>query len=341
MQSQPLATDDIVARYFELFVNRRAYTIQSSTPDQRKGRCYYYRPKGRVSLSEATLRSHLEGRITIGLYAINPATQRCKWVAIDADYSNALEDLLKLQWELHQDGVDAALEKSRRGGHLWIFADQPLLARDCRSYIHSLAQRLKVPVKGAPLEPGFPSGRMALADGIEVFPKQDQIPVDEFGNAIRGPLSVHRGVGKRYWFYGADYTLEEQVAYLARLKRITAEEMSHFVAGLKIRDDMVPPTKTATRQYTASGSPGRREFSILEHVTGKKRRTGRNYFTRCPSCARQGRDKSGDNLAISIADPRKYKCWAGCRKEDIRAALGCPIRTRHGLHVRRSRNKIV
>jgi hypothetical protein len=330
MQTQPLATDEMVARYIELFVNRRAYTIQSSTTDSEKRRCYYYRPKGRVSLSDSTIRSHLEGRLTIGLYAINPATQRCKWVAIDADYPNALEDLLKLQWELRQDGVEAALEKSRRGGHLWIFAKQPLLARDCRVYIHGLARRLKVPVKGALLQPSSPSERKTLADGIEVFPRQDQIPASEFGNAIRGPLGVHRGVGKRYWFYGADYTLEAQIAYLTRLKRITQEEMSGFVSGLKVPEETTHLPKPVRRRYL-SGNPGRREFSILAHITGKKRKTGRNYFTRCPSCALQGRDKSGDNLAISIADPRKYKCWAGCTKEYIRAALGCPIRTPPGV----------
>jgi len=49
---------------------------------------------------------------------LNPTTQTSKWVAIDADYEQAFEDLLKLQWELGQDGVAAALEKSRRGGHL-------------------------------------------------------------------------------------------------------------------------------------------------------------------------------------------------------------------------------
>jgi hypothetical protein len=46
--------------------------------------------------------------------------------------------------------------------------------------------------------------------------------------------------------------------------------------------------------------------------------------TRCPSCAELGNDRSGDNLAILIRDPRFYKCWAGCAKEMIRAALGCP-----------------
>ena len=328
MHPRLLASDEIVARYFELFVNRRAYTIQSPTPDSEKGRCYYYRPKGCVSLSAETVRSHLEGRLTIGLYAINPATQRCKWVAIDADYPNALEDLLKLQWELRRDGVEAALEKSRRGGHLWIFAATPLLARDCRLYIHSLAQRLKVPVKGTRCERSSLITPVVLADGIEVFPKQDEVPLNEFGNAIRGPLGVHRGVGKRYWFYGADYTFDAQISYLTRLKRITEQEISCFVSGMKIPPGETPRLSRAATSYTRNGNSRHREFSILEHVSGRKRKTGRNFFTRCPSCARAGRDKTGDNLAICIADPRKYKCWAGCTKEQIRAALGCPIRDR-------------
>ena len=323
MQSGILASDDIVTRYSELFVNRRAYTIQSSTPDKEKRRCYYYRPKEHPSLSRAILRNHLEGTITIGLYAINPETQRCKWVAIDADYPDALSDLLKLQWELRQDGVEAALEKSRRGGHLWIFAERPLLASDCRLYIHHIASRLNVPVKGSIMTAGTASETPYLADGIEIFPKQDRLNPGEFGNAIRGPLGIHRATGKRYWFYGADYTLEAQMAYLCRLKRITEIDISRFVSGVAVAAKLPTPDKPARHKFLPK--PGRREFSILEHVTGKRRKSGRNYFTRCPSCARQGHDRCGDNLAISIADPRKYRCWAGCTKEMIRAALGYPI----------------
>src|SRR5690348_3081438 len=136
-------------QYVELFVNRLAHTIQSHKPHRVTGRFYYYRSRSNSQLTLDTVTAHLDGLITVGLYAINPETQRCKWVAIDADYQNAVEDLLKLQWELRQDRVEAALEKSRRGGHLWIFADRPLLARDCRLYIHDLARRLKVPVKGS------------------------------------------------------------------------------------------------------------------------------------------------------------------------------------------------
>lgn len=317
MKSKVKASDDIVRAYWELFVNRLAYTVQSPTPHSESGRHYYYRPKIKeqpVPLSLDTIRRHLEGELTIGLYAINPRNQRCRWVAIDADYENALEDLLKLQWELRQGGVDAALEKSRRGGHLWIFADTPLLARDCRLYIYNLASRLKVPVKGA-----------GLADGIEVFPKQDSLRAGEFGNALRGPLGIHRATKKRYWFYSADYRLDDQIAYLLRLKKISQDEMTGLVQGLEMPPEFAPLPRIEACSYKPSTNGKHREFRILDYVRAK-RKMARNYWTQCPSCAQQGRDRSEDNLAISIADPRLYKCWAGCTREMIRAAVGCPIR---------------
>ena len=312
MNSLGEATREMASRYFELFVNRLAYTVQSRKPAP-NGKHYYYRPKGDRRLSLDTIREHLNGRLTIGMFALNPQTQSSKWVAIDGDYENALEDLLKLQWELHQDGVEAALEKSRRGAHLWILAEKPLLARRCRIYIYNLALRLKVPVKG--------DG--GLAEGIEIFPRQDQLGPGEFGNAIRGPLGVHRATGRRYWFYGADYKLEAQLTYLERLRKITGHELIQFIAGLEMPDEFRPKPKIELPPY----DPMRREFRILDYVQATRRRSG-NYWTRCPSCAQHGGDRSEDNLAISVADPRKYRCWAGCTKEMIRAAIGQPIRTR-------------
>jgi len=306
------ATREIAGRYFDLFANRLAYTVQSHKPNG-NGKHYYYRPKNDRRLSLETVREHLNGQITIGIYALNPRTQRSKWVAIDADYENAMEDLLKLQWELGQDGVEAALEKSRRGAHLWIFADKPLLARHCRIYIYNLALRLKVPVKGGP----------GLAEGIEVFPRQDELGPDQFGNAIRGPLGIHRAAEKRYWFYGADYRLEAQLKYLERLRKITENEMGRFIDGLEMPEEFRPKPRVELPPCDLT----RPQFRILDHIQPTCTRGG-NYWARCPSCADHGHDRSGDNLAISIADPRKYKCWAGCTKEMIRAALGHPIRAR-------------
>ena len=306
---------ELARRYCTLFVNRLAYTLQSRTPAE-NGKHYYFRPKQNRRLTLKTIHDHLAGRVTIGLYSLNPKTQRSKWVAIDADYDNAIEDLLKLQWELHRDGVESALERSRRGGHLWIFNAQPLLAKQCRIYIYNLALRLRVPLKGA----------AGLAEGIEVFPRQDKLEPSEFGNAIRGPFGIHRAAGKRFWFYGADYSFEAQINYLERLKKMSEQEMSAFVQGMEMPEELRPHPKVELPPY----DPHRREFRILDYVRAARKRSG-NYWARCPSCAEQGRDRSGDNLAISVRDPRLYRCWAGCTKEMIRAALGQPIRFRRTI----------
>jgi hypothetical protein len=85
----------VVQDYRRLFVNRRAYTLQSARPHPETGRHYYFRPSDKrtgasLELTEDIIRRHMEGEITIGLYAINPDNQCCKWVAIDADYQNAV-----------------------------------------------------------------------------------------------------------------------------------------------------------------------------------------------------------------------------------------------------------
>jgi hypothetical protein len=312
-----VATAELVKAYIALFVNRTAYTVQSTRPDPQSGRHYYYRPKEKTSgaalqLTKKTISDHLEGRLTIGLYAINPSNQRCKWVAIDADYRNAMDDLIKLQYQLTTDHVNSALEMSKRGGHLWIFLAAPLLARQCRIYIYDLAGKLGVPVKGT-----------GLAEGIEVFPKHDAIAAGTFGNAIRGPLGVHRGAGRRFWFYGADYTLEAQVEFLKRLGKLSEEELDRFTAGKDVPAE-VRQTASAALRLKAQCAGSKSMFCILDYV-GKTRVVGKNYVTRCPSCAQTGHDRGGDNLAVLVSDPRFYLCWAGCTKEMIRAAIGRPI----------------
>ncbi len=305
----------VVADYFHVFVNRRAYTLQSNRPRTESTRHYYYRPKDKktgqgLSLSLDTIRRHLEGEITIGLYAINPATQSSKWVAIDADYEDALADLRKLCFHFRQDGVESALENSHRGGHLWIFMAEPLPARDCRIYVCGLALRLGIPIKGVKPE------------GIEIFPKHDALKPGRYGNAIRGPLGIHRGAGQRFWFAGAGEELEKQIRYLNSLPKMTRDQLARLIAGKVIPPQLLPPEPKAeleVRRYMSG-----HEFRILDHIRTPLHAIGQNTVTRCPSCAEEGHDRSGDNLSISIEDPRKYICWAGCTSDMIRAALGCP-----------------
>ena len=73
----------------------------------------HYKTKEPKQLDNATVRAHIDGDFTVNLYSSNPDTQRCKWVAIDADYEGSMKDLLQLRYELKQDSIQAALEQSR------------------------------------------------------------------------------------------------------------------------------------------------------------------------------------------------------------------------------------
>jgi hypothetical protein len=317
------APSSLVAGYFHLFVNRRAYTLQSNRPHPNSAQHHYYRLKDRKtgqgpSLTLETIRRHLEGDITIGLYAINPVTQCSKWVAIEADYRDSLVDLRRLSFHLRQDGVESALESSRRGGHLWLFMAEPLPARDCRICVCGLALRLGIPVKGDKRE------------GIEIFPKHDELKPGRYGNAIRGPLGIHRGAGMRFWFDGADEDLEKQMCYLKSLPKMTREQLARLIAGKAMPPRLLPlePKAEVEARRHMSGH----EFRFLDHIHTPLHTNGQNNVTRCPSCAEEGHDRSGDNLSISIEDPRKYICWAGCTRDMIRAAVGCPRPIQQALY---------
>jgi hypothetical protein len=311
------ATPSQAADYLRVFANRRAYLRQSQFPNKETGRFYYYKTCDRksnepVGIDLTTIRSHLAGRLTIGLYAINPRSQTSKWLAVDADYQEARKDLLRIQQEFLYDGIDALIEQSRRGGHLWTFMAEPLPARLCRLYVLNAARRLGIAIK------------KDRSDGIEVFPRQNELQPGDYGNAIRGPLGIHRASMQRYWFEAAEPTLGAQFELLRQVKRVTREHLEALTAVMEPLPDRVSPKPWI--QLSADGSRNQ-GFQILSYIPNAKR-SGRNYVARCPACAQRGEDRRGAHLAVSVAEPRMYHCWAGCTKEEIREALGQPIRGR-------------
>jgi hypothetical protein len=137
---------------------------------------------------------------------------------------------------------------------------------------------------------------------------------------------VHRRVRRRYWFIEAEQNPERQMAYLGKVVKVTEDQIKTFTVGMTMPEAYQPPPPVVYTPGPGHHSDGeiRREFRILDYVRPRTK-DRRNYWAQCPSCARANTDKSQDNLAIQIADPRFYKCWAGCTKEDIRAALGQPL----------------
>ena len=76
------APADVVEDYLRLFVNRRAFTLQSDRPHPESGRHYYYRPTDKttgqgLSLTAETIRRHLEGHsgFIVGQVAVSGSTE--------------------------------------------------------------------------------------------------------------------------------------------------------------------------------------------------------------------------------------------------------------------------
>ena len=174
-------------------VGRRSdYAVQ-----QRDGR--YFRAKRPVT--NAVLARHLAGQMCIGTY-VRDEKGHCSFAVFDADQTNGLAVLANLQAELASQGFPTYLERSRRGGHLWLFLQEPCPPELLRAWLLPLAE----------------------ARHLELFPKQSGNR--GIGSLIRLPLGVHQRSGKRYPFLTSDFqpvarTLPEQLQWLSQIERVT------------------------------------------------------------------------------------------------------------------------
>ena len=151
-------------------------------------------------LSVNHLYAHLRGEITLGTYLLNPEND-VRFVVLDHDGEDGWSYLLKCSAQLAQDGIPAYLERSRRGGHLWLFFEHPVAGSKARAFAQALVEKHHF-------------------EGFEIYPKQDQAD-QGLGSLIRLPFGVHRLTGRRYGFFGSDgeplgSTLREQIDALQR-----------------------------------------------------------------------------------------------------------------------------
>jgi len=187
-------------------------------------------PRGRgyvrvdAALTPAVFRRHLRGEDTIGLYLLD-TRDTVRHGVLDHDGERVVRDdwgmplrdetgrvervaedglarLRETQERLSRQGIAAAVERSRRGAHLWIFAAAPVPARDMRALLLLAAEDA----------------------ALEAYPKQNARG-GGVGSAIRAPLGVHRSSGERYGFVGSDgaplaSTLAGQLDYLEGVRRV-------------------------------------------------------------------------------------------------------------------------
>ena len=136
-------------------------------------------------LTEEVLSKHFKGEETIGTYQIEPKTGNVKWGVLDIDgehVADAQAKTKKLRQRLVNAGIGCDSILMEESGspdsfHLWLFIEKPTGAKEVKEFLERITK---------PVDPG-----------IEIFPKQDKISTDGFGNLVKLPFGFHK-VAKRW-----------------------------------------------------------------------------------------------------------------------------------------------
>ncbi len=243
--SLPELDPHIVAAYTQTFIARH-----DCYPVQRKDGKYISikRP-----LTVEIIKKHLWGKMTIGTYALDKESN-ARWLCFDADTETQWQGLLALALTLQQQKIVPYRERSRRGGHLWLFLSSLPAGYARKVGLQLLAEHnLK---------------------GIELYPKQDQ-RVSSTGSLVRLPLGIHRKTGQRYSFVDSDGqplapTIREQLRILAYPSCLAFP----FIMSVLARSPHSPPPQpspafraTDTDDKTPLSERLKRRISGLEFVS--------------------------------------------------------------------------
>lgn len=188
----------------------------------------------RERLHHDHLLEHLQGEITLGAYVLDEDSQGA-YLVFDADNDPDWRRLQALAVALLEIDATTYLERSRRGGHLWMFFDEALSGDEIRRF-----------GQGLMLQFGLGS--------LELFPKQAQLGGGP-GSLVRLPFGVHRKSGRRYGFYlphGQPLapSLREQIELLEEPETVPAEIIKRF-------SDLVPSKKRQAADLASVNRTGK------------------------------------------------------------------------------------
>ncbi len=129
-------------------------------------------------LTDDVLRAHLEGRDHVGVYPLRQGDV-CTLLACDFDGASWALDARAFHDAAVSVGLQPLLERSRsgQGAHVWLFFSQPVPAASARRLGAGLLRRAM-----------DERVELDLASYDRLFPSQDNLPRQGFGNLIALPL---------------------------------------------------------------------------------------------------------------------------------------------------------
>ncbi|HRE62835.1 MAG TPA: DEAD/DEAH box helicase family protein [Ferruginibacter sp.] len=176
-----------------------------------------YTDKTYLRLTDDEIAKHLNGEQHIGIYPL--LSDNTTWfLAADFDKDNWVNDSRKFLKVCNEKGIPAYMERSRsgKGGHVWIFFEQPYLAiRSRKIFISILEQASAFSIfdKGSSFD--------------RLFPNQDYLSGKGLGNLIALPLFKKTFEQGNSCFLDAEtlQPIKEQFEFLKNIKRVSISEL--------------------------------------------------------------------------------------------------------------------
>ncbi|HEX8823846.1 MAG TPA: VapE domain-containing protein [Archangium sp.] len=278
---------------------------------------------------DGSLGKTLDGHFRLGAYQL-AQDSTVAWLCIDFDaghHHHALVDPLAAALQAHDKaqraGLPCYLERSGGGygWHLWVFFADPVAAQVARSLGLLLAPDDAPCVKGGVADP-------VKGHGIEVFPKQAQLPPGGLGNMVWLPLWSEAAEGANHFYRpGSEGRLVQYLpedfdcATMEQLERALAEVVPSFKTQATLRKEsprggVLPAavvTGTQVLQPTQGMHLAAEPASPLQRAVDRYLADHPRFYPnsggQCPACGHKG-------CFGQLADnPRRWSCFSASHDE--------------------------
>lgn len=243
-------------------------------------------------LSHNHILDHLAGAITLGAYVLSEESAG-RYLVLDADSEPDWRRLIAISRSLEELDSVSYLERSRRGGHLWLFFNDAMPGSSIRRFGRGLMRFFQI-------------------DTIELFPKQGKLTGGP-GSLIRLPFGIHRKSGRRYGFYlpsGSPLaeSLRDQIRILEDAVPITKGVFERFAESADHR-------VSSPSSSTLSGSRQATNADIPDYELVKRSISVRDFVARYVDLASNGTGRcpfhDDDVPSFSVHDDGNFwKCFA-------------------------------
>lgn len=231
-----------LARFMEFFSGRED-CFARQWADKIEGRQGYV--PVRRPFTQQDLEEHLAGRKTYGIYLLK-ADATVRVAVLDMDLRKNFREekpnredralirregayaMKRIRDMSESAGCAPLVEFSGgKGYHFWFIFDRPVPAARAKAWL----SRIRDPLY-----------RDLSAFSLEVFPKQGELSGKGMGNLVKLPLGVHRGTGKRSYFYDcADRGIKAQLKFLLNKAPDNVDRVVKVTAEIKKKNVVVHP----------------------------------------------------------------------------------------------------